>query len=280
MNETFISYSRKDSEFVSQLLTQLKKASIDPWFDLEDLRPATDWKKEILIAIQACQNFVFVISPNSVSSPYCEYELNHALLHNKRLIPIVWRRVDVESMHPALAEINWIFFDEDFSTGISNLLACLDSSFSSSPGERKNSRLDIITTGQETKMFFLCRNRYVLGRNPTVNIAQSGLIFINDQFVSRTHLTLERKNEQWTVLDGVMSFENGRPINYTKSRNGVKVNGIMLKPLHLSPLRHGDEIQISSCTRLVYKEVLNELCSATVKTWDTLTDLDSNAPSY
>lgn len=268
MNETFISYSRKDSEFVTKLFDSLKKAGIDPWFDLEDLRPATEWKKEILINIQACHNFVFIISANSIKSPYCEMELNHALLHDKRIIPIVAERVNPDDCQPALSEINWIFFD-DFAQGLAQLLEILDAPFGLGASERLNSKIEVLTAGKDPRYFFLYRQRYLLGRNPAGNIADSGLIFINDPFVSRNHLTLECKDGRWTALDGGIIDKS-----YSKSRNGVRINGLQIKPKYCRPLRHGDTIAISSATLIFYSEIFDEVDATIVDDKDTISSQD------
>lgn len=42
-NEIFISYSRKDKEFVQALDASLRQLGYDPWVDWEDIQPTEDW---------------------------------------------------------------------------------------------------------------------------------------------------------------------------------------------------------------------------------------------
>lgn len=125
--DIFISYSRKDKEFVRQLWETLVQASQDVWVDWDDIPPTADWRQEIYLGIEAANNFVFVISPHSMSSVVCGEELLHAINHGKRLVPIVRQDVDYQSVHPELAKLNWIFVREqdDFNTAFETLIEAI-----------------------------------------------------------------------------------------------------------------------------------------------------------
>ena len=94
MADIFISYSRKNRGFVRRLHDALGAQPRDIWVDWEDIPPIAEWPKEISAAIEAAQAFVFVISPDSVSSEICGKELAHAVENNKRLIPFVCRELE------------------------------------------------------------------------------------------------------------------------------------------------------------------------------------------
>jgi WD40 repeat protein len=127
MTDIFISYSRKDKEFVKKLHEALTKLNRDTWVDWENIPLTADWWKEIEAGIEAANTFVFVISPDSISSKVCRQEIEHALQCNKRLVPIV-RRDDVKDVHPALAKHNWLFFrdSDDFDSAFQSLIKALD----------------------------------------------------------------------------------------------------------------------------------------------------------
>jgi hypothetical protein len=170
MNETFISYSRKDKEFVRAVIESLKQTGIDLWIDEADIPAAAVWKQEILVGIQFAHNFVYVISPDSVESEYCNLELDYALSLNKRIIPIVARLCN--NIRPAISELNWIFFD-DFNEGIECLLELLDSPLGRTLGNRIDSQIRITDKlGQRT--FPLYRNQYRIGRNPSAEFSEAG----------------------------------------------------------------------------------------------------------
>ena len=59
-------------------------------------------------AIDQAQAFVFVLSPDSVSSRICARELAHAAKGNKRLVPVVCREVEDALVPEALRGLNWI----------------------------------------------------------------------------------------------------------------------------------------------------------------------------
>lgn len=95
MPDVFISYSRRNLEFVQQLVDALKKCGKDPWFDqlkepLSGIAAGAPWWKEIQYGIENVDNFLFVIGPNSISSPYCHAEINYARERGKRLVPVLY----------------------------------------------------------------------------------------------------------------------------------------------------------------------------------------------
>src|SRR5262245_16643342 len=112
MTDVFISYARKDTAFVRRLHEAFVAAHREPWIDWRDIPPATDWLGEIFSAIDATQAVVLVISPDSAASAVCKAEIEHAVLQNKRLIPIVYRDVDPRDLSEAVVKRNWIFFRE------------------------------------------------------------------------------------------------------------------------------------------------------------------------
>ncbi len=66
MTDVFISYSRKDKDFVRRLDEALVKHNRDSWVDWKDIPPAADWLKEIYGAIEEANTFVFIVSPDSI----------------------------------------------------------------------------------------------------------------------------------------------------------------------------------------------------------------------
>ncbi len=132
MTDVFISYSRKDKDFVRRLHDALKAANRDIWVDWEDIPATADWWREIQAGIEAANAFVFVISPDSVRSEVCNRELDYALTNNKRLIPLLYRDVtdpaDQKAMHPSIGSHNWIFFrdTDDFNAAFQQLISAMD----------------------------------------------------------------------------------------------------------------------------------------------------------
>src|SRR5262249_1340000 len=63
--------------------------------------------------ISGADAVVFVLSPDSIASQVALREVSFAASLNKRIAPVVWRRVDDKLVPEALANLNFIFFDHE-----------------------------------------------------------------------------------------------------------------------------------------------------------------------
>ena len=126
MSDVFISYSRRDIDFVRHLFDQLKARDREAWADWQDIPPTADWLAEIYHGIEAADSFLFVISPDSVASEICTLEIEHAVKHNKRLVPVVWK--DADDVHQSMSVHNWVFLrqEDDFEANFELLIDALD----------------------------------------------------------------------------------------------------------------------------------------------------------
>jgi TIR domain len=105
MAEVFISYSRKDEHFAETLASTLAEQNRDAWVDKKGIETAEDWLQKIFVSIEEADNFVFVVSPDSISSDVCKQEIDHAVLHNKRIIALVLRNVSRDRIPEAIRRI-------------------------------------------------------------------------------------------------------------------------------------------------------------------------------
>src|SRR5713226_6740096 len=76
--DVFISYSRKDYDFVFRLVNALKAVNRKVWVDW-DIPPGTNFRERIYTGIEAASNFVFVLSPDTIKSDFCLDEFEYAL---------------------------------------------------------------------------------------------------------------------------------------------------------------------------------------------------------
>jgi len=112
-SSVFISYSRKDKEFVRKLNDSLDSSGVDAWVDWEGIPLSSDWMDEITRAIESGDAFLFVISPDSLASKVCMDELELGLKYNKKLIPILYRDPEKgTTIHEKLAATNWVYLRE------------------------------------------------------------------------------------------------------------------------------------------------------------------------
>jgi len=150
MSDVFISYSRKDGEFVQRLSTAFVGANRVVWIDWQDIARGDEWWRTIEGGIEDAENFICIISENWLTSKICHKELLHAREQNKRVLPIIRQRIEGETLirveqawnsadwnaTPAgdnwtfLKARNWIFFDSDdisrFLSEFNALLKALD----------------------------------------------------------------------------------------------------------------------------------------------------------
>lgn len=93
-NTIFISYSRKDSDFVTKFTKSLRDAGANLWLD-KQIKPGGLWDDSIESALKTCQDVLLILSKNSVDSNNVMDEISYALEENKRVIPIKIEDCDV-----------------------------------------------------------------------------------------------------------------------------------------------------------------------------------------
>lgn len=127
--DVFISYSRSDSDFARKLNDTLQMQGKTTWFDQESIASGSDFQQEIYRGIKACDNFLFVLSPRSIHSPYCADEVEYAASLNKRFVTLLHQPIATDGLHPELAKVQWIDFSrsqQDFNAYFNQLVRTLD----------------------------------------------------------------------------------------------------------------------------------------------------------
>jgi formylglycine-generating enzyme required for sulfatase activity len=122
MAHIFISYSRADIQFIHDLVPLLTEVYPDDtlFYDAQ-IAGGEDWWQRILSEIAKCDLFIYLLSNESLESPYCQAEFREALRLQKSCLPIIVRpKTDVskapkapEDLEAAIRKRNWI----DFSAG-------------------------------------------------------------------------------------------------------------------------------------------------------------------
>ncbi|MBW4520223.1 MAG: TIR domain-containing protein [Scytolyngbya sp. HA4215-MV1] len=127
--DVFISYSRADSELARRLNDELQTRGKTTWFDQESIASGADFQQEIYRGIESADNFLFILSPRSVNSPYCADEVEYAAKLNKRFVTILHHAIDPSTLHPELAKVQWIDFHQrggDFYANFNHLVRTLE----------------------------------------------------------------------------------------------------------------------------------------------------------
>jgi TIR domain/Sulfatase-modifying factor enzyme 1 len=108
----FISYSRKDSAaFADELLLGLEDRGFEPFLDRHDIRPGEPWEERLGGLIERSDTVVFVISPESVKSERCVWEVDKALALSKRLLPVIYKSVPDGQIPAKLSSLQFVRFD-------------------------------------------------------------------------------------------------------------------------------------------------------------------------
>ena len=123
--EVFISHSSHDTDFVVGLVNVLRSHGIPCWYSATNILGAQQWHDEIGKALNRCDWFILVLSPNSVDSIWVKRELFYALQQNRfenRILPIVFQDCDQSRLSWVLPSLQSIDFEADLALGFKDLL--------------------------------------------------------------------------------------------------------------------------------------------------------------
>ena len=85
----FLSYARIDAPAVDRLKGILEREGVEVSIDRIGIVPGEDWRERLGDLIRGSEVFIFAISPRSVTSNVCDWEINEAERLSKRILPIV-----------------------------------------------------------------------------------------------------------------------------------------------------------------------------------------------
>lgn len=141
----FISYSRKNRAFATNLRDRLDKLGFTLWQDVHDIDAgAENWWQSITDAIKGCDTLILCMSLPALKSPIVSDEWLLARTEGKRIIPVIaddiWNHAEVLSgeftIPNWMRRSNWVDFREsnlDSKATWQNLLRTLNK-----PGESKS----------------------------------------------------------------------------------------------------------------------------------------------
>jgi hypothetical protein len=252
MGHVFVSYARKDSQFVEMLHQKLKEANFDVWTD-SVVRPGNDWRQDIDEAIRNAFAVLVIVTPAAKTSEYVTYEWAYALGLGIKVIPIILKSTP---LHPRLEFLQHIEFtakrgdDYPWDRLVEGLLHVKQDTRSPTLPARTapflpdfgTARMNapgvwvIVQRGpQPEQMWNLNKDVVSIGREITNDIV------INDQQVSRRHARFIRKTQ-----GAFPTFD----IEDLQSSNGTFINNSKLTGS--IGLKHGDMIQLGDTVVLAY----------------------------
>ena len=114
MRHVFVSYSRRDSETVNNIVARLTKDGFYVWLDREAIKGGDVWREAIVEAVDHAYACVLMLSPNSVTSDNVRKEVDLADGASKDLIPMMLAPVELPAkLRYQLAGIQWIEYYRD-----------------------------------------------------------------------------------------------------------------------------------------------------------------------
>jgi hypothetical protein len=119
----FISYAHIDKRFVIDQLTPRLGTFHDYWYD-EHLKAGQNWEQTIFKEIGRCDAFLYVITPESLASEWCQKEVAEALRLGKAIFPLrLQENIDLPS---ELSRYQWVdFAGQPFDRGMTDLIGSL-----------------------------------------------------------------------------------------------------------------------------------------------------------
>ncbi len=98
----FVSYASQDRKSIEPLLTALRRARQQVWWD-NDLGGGEAWWREILEQIRRCQVFIVAATNNSLRSKPCQAEFSYAQALQRPILPIQIGPIDNVRLTPLAA---------------------------------------------------------------------------------------------------------------------------------------------------------------------------------
>lgn len=123
----FISYARTDSRTADELAAMLESHAIDVRIDRRALPYGEEWQLELAEAIREADAMLWLVSPASIASRWCAWELAEATRLSKRLVPVRIAPVDDSTIPGQLGRLHFLPAEGTFSLDghLSSLLAAL-----------------------------------------------------------------------------------------------------------------------------------------------------------
>lgn len=101
--DVFLSYSRKDRDWVAAFTESLHDAGVNGWFDVHSSAlPGEPWEDRIEEALRDSKFLVVILSPDFVESPWTFFELGAAVADRKKIIPVLTEDVKIDRLPSVL----------------------------------------------------------------------------------------------------------------------------------------------------------------------------------
>ncbi|TAK12642.1 MAG: toll/interleukin-1 receptor domain-containing protein [Anaerolineae bacterium] len=119
----FISYSRREAPFVTDLVGRLEGTGYPVWLDYRSMVPGRPWAEQIEEGIRGADVILLVVSDAALQSQYVEKEWRSVLEYGKRVILILFEANDLPT---ELEKFEWVDFRGSYKTALAELVRQLE----------------------------------------------------------------------------------------------------------------------------------------------------------
>lgn len=95
----FISHSGRDAEYARRLAEVLGRVGVSSWLNAE-LSPGQDILSAVRSAIERSAAHIFLVSPDSINSPWILFELGAAMARGLPIFPVIIRGEGIDLPEP------------------------------------------------------------------------------------------------------------------------------------------------------------------------------------
>jgi hypothetical protein len=123
----FISYAREDAAAAERLTRDLRSMDVDPWLDVERLRPGQHWAREIDSALRHSDYIVLLLSSRSVTKHgYVQKEMRKSLdlldeVPDSQIFLLPVRLDECQPDHERLRMLQWVNLFPQWDKGIDHI---------------------------------------------------------------------------------------------------------------------------------------------------------------
>jgi len=110
LSQIFLSFADEDKTIKENIRKTLMRESFTVWTNKSDISAGSAFQEVVNQGIEEADNFVYLISLDSLKSEDCQEEVRHALANNKRIIPLLVEETDLELIPLELSKLHFIDF--------------------------------------------------------------------------------------------------------------------------------------------------------------------------
>lgn len=196
----FISYAHADAEHLLPIQKALEIHDI--WFD-QRLSVGQAWWEEIEQQIAQADCFIFLLSPQSLQSEYCQKELDQALRLNKPIAPVMIEQMDIPEKISKFQVIPVLDgFTPDATVRLLNGLFEIER-LVFNPLKRISQKFESSPTLSVTELYFATNNRFKLHMYEQIlgTPLQSASIDLNDiQHLDAGEVAIDKAKRAYEIL--------------------------------------------------------------------------------